>query len=419
MFMDTTESGFSLIELTIVILVMGIILGGVMTLLPKVSTEQKINQARAQMKDIKDALTNYVQIYGHLPCPASLNAAFDTSTFGAETDCSQATAPGTTEIAGSNANLNIRMGGVPTRAINLPDMASVDPWGRRIVFIVLKNLATTSTTFSAYDPAGLDTVIINDVSNNRINQVNSTTNPNYVAYVLASYSETGNGGTNTSGTITSTCDATRADAENCNTNNIFIDSTYNTNPQALYDNIISWDTYQTLVRNAGIASKSLPTSITGFRKYAQFTYDALSGEDTQASTWNIRSINTIKFNNLSNGSLNANTITLGAGEYYIRALGQANGVSDNAIRIINLTDNVTLNTGILTNAANISLTENGGIPYNNNLETTAYCSAYLNTTHTVTIRFEHFTLNQVTAGLGKPTSSLSPATYFTVEIFEK
>ncbi len=65
------SSGFSLLEVAVVMLIMSLLLGG---LLMSISATQDINSrtdAEAMLNDIKEALYGYAQATGRLPCPAT------------------------------------------------------------------------------------------------------------------------------------------------------------------------------------------------------------------------------------------------------------------------------------------------------------------------------------------------------------
>ena len=100
--------GFSLLELNIVLVILGLILAST---LPLLSTQMDLSDYRESKKDlaeIKEALLGYVQINGSLPCP-------DTSGDGVADSCSNTNVTASTE------------GSVPwlTLAVN-----PKDPWGR-------------------------------------------------------------------------------------------------------------------------------------------------------------------------------------------------------------------------------------------------------------------------------------------------
>ncbi|MEQ1813490.1 MAG: prepilin-type N-terminal cleavage/methylation domain-containing protein [Candidatus Nitrotoga sp.] len=67
------QAGFSLIELAIVLLVIGLLLGGLIPTISSQIEQQRANETRKQLEEIKQALTGFVIAYGRLPC-ADTNA---------------------------------------------------------------------------------------------------------------------------------------------------------------------------------------------------------------------------------------------------------------------------------------------------------------------------------------------------------
>jgi prepilin-type N-terminal cleavage/methylation domain-containing protein len=105
--------GFSLVELTVVMVILGLLLGGL--LLP-LAAQRDLTQRRAAesgLMEIREALLGYAALHDVLPCP-DLEENPDAATYGeAESDC------------GSPA----REGFVPFKTLGLTDAA--DPWGQR------------------------------------------------------------------------------------------------------------------------------------------------------------------------------------------------------------------------------------------------------------------------------------------------
>ncbi len=67
------QAGFSLIELAIVLLIVGLLLGGLIPTISSQVEQQRINETRKQLEEIKQALTGFVIANGRLPC-ADTNA---------------------------------------------------------------------------------------------------------------------------------------------------------------------------------------------------------------------------------------------------------------------------------------------------------------------------------------------------------
>ncbi len=68
------QSGFSLIEMAIVLVILGFILGGVVTGLSSQREVQKRNDTKKQLEEIRNAVIGFAQINNRLPCPASLTS---------------------------------------------------------------------------------------------------------------------------------------------------------------------------------------------------------------------------------------------------------------------------------------------------------------------------------------------------------
>ncbi len=69
------QSGFSLIEMAVVLVILGFVLGGVIGPLSTQRDIQKRSETNKQLEEIRNALIGYVQINGRLPCPASAASA--------------------------------------------------------------------------------------------------------------------------------------------------------------------------------------------------------------------------------------------------------------------------------------------------------------------------------------------------------
>lgn len=69
--MRAQQSGFTLIELAIVVLVMGLLLGGLAMPLSVQLENKRISESRAVIATAQQALQGYAQVNGFLPCPAT------------------------------------------------------------------------------------------------------------------------------------------------------------------------------------------------------------------------------------------------------------------------------------------------------------------------------------------------------------
>lgn len=64
------QSGFTLVEIAIVLVIVGIALGGLLTSLAAQVDQRDYAQTRQSMEEIREALMGYALSHGYLPCPA-------------------------------------------------------------------------------------------------------------------------------------------------------------------------------------------------------------------------------------------------------------------------------------------------------------------------------------------------------------
>ena len=116
--MSTTapsESGFTLVEIAIVLLIVGVLLGYTAALLPKQQELKKYRAVEQEMDQIIAAIVGFAQVNGRLPCPAIPNTAGN-------------------EDGGGGGNCNNYGGFVPVNTLGLTgrtnaDSLMLDPWG--------------------------------------------------------------------------------------------------------------------------------------------------------------------------------------------------------------------------------------------------------------------------------------------------
>jgi len=65
------RSGFTLVEMAIVMVIVGLMLGGLMMSLSQTTENTRRNDAQTQLAEIVEALYGYAQANGRLPCPAT------------------------------------------------------------------------------------------------------------------------------------------------------------------------------------------------------------------------------------------------------------------------------------------------------------------------------------------------------------
>lgn len=268
--MRKLNSGFTLIELSIVLVVLGILIAGIIQFFGGIAEIRKEQETRAKIEEIQDAILAFTTKNGRLPCPANRNAAFPDSDFGIETDCQASQSfecpiiSGTSERecadSGSGSN-EIRTGVLPVRTLGLPDEYMFDAWDNRFTYSAIKDITEKQGSCGTYnsDSTALGVIRIQGISGDVINPPKecldaSGANPACasVAYNIISHGENGIGAFNRDGNQSIQCNTATAEGENCDNDNIFKDILENegtgTDANALYDDIIAWETYSRIER---------------------------------------------------------------------------------------------------------------------------------------------------------------------------
>lgn len=119
------QPGFSLVELTIVMLIISILLAGVMMPLSMQMEVRKYADTKKAMDQINEALIGFVLANGRLPCPADPALADGNANAGLER-------VGGCAAAGSN------FGVIPWVTLNVPE---TDEWGGRFSYRVTSTFA--------------------------------------------------------------------------------------------------------------------------------------------------------------------------------------------------------------------------------------------------------------------------------------
>lgn len=137
--------GFTLIEMAIVLVVIGLVFSGGLLAVAPVLESSKGNETLAKLDRIEQALTLYVIRYGCLPCPADPGIATGTANAGW---AHGATAPlyynGSCNTACDAALVTAGQGVVPWVTLGLSEEEAKDGFGYRIDYAVAAALVVTN-----------------------------------------------------------------------------------------------------------------------------------------------------------------------------------------------------------------------------------------------------------------------------------
>ena len=142
-----TASGFTLLELSIVIVIISLIAGtgikmaaGALKAADRTTTQERLHA-------IKAAVDSFAKTYGYLPCPADRTLRPSDTYFGIDyrnptwTTC-MLSSPGII-IDGTSS---VYTGMVPLRTLGLPDNYAADAWGGKFDYIVSVNLTQNASS---------------------------------------------------------------------------------------------------------------------------------------------------------------------------------------------------------------------------------------------------------------------------------
>ena len=166
------SKGFSLIEMAIVLFIVALLLGGLLPTASSQIEQQRRNDTRKQLDDIRNALFGYAIINGFLPCPSTMLDPANANYGSADASCS------------ANA---VAEGYLPWKTLGVTETDAWgskrnnigDPWTGYWRYRVDRNFAgiafTLGTGFGTCPGATLDCLVIQDSAGNTL--TNSTERP--------------------------------------------------------------------------------------------------------------------------------------------------------------------------------------------------------------------------------------------------
>lgn len=231
-------SGFTLVEIAIVLLILGLLLGGMLMPLSKQMEQRRIEQTQKSLDEINQALMGFAIANGYLPCPADPTVASGAAGAG------QARARTASACTGGNHGV------LPWATLGVNE---TDAWGNRYTYRVTAIFAdTTDGTPCGTPRAGVSFELCSAGDANIRATSGGTTLATGIPAVVVSHGKNGAGAYNTSG-IQLTVSADADEAENSDADAEFVNKT-NTNT---YDDIVAWTIPNTLF-NRMVAAGKLP-----------------------------------------------------------------------------------------------------------------------------------------------------------------
>ena len=132
-----SQRGFSLIEMAVVLMILGLLLGGILSAVGDSTNSIRISNAQAQLKQIEEAIYGYAQANGRLPCPADESG---TGLADPETDTGCNTFHGFVPVATLGLNGSVNSDGL-----------LLDPWQNPYRYSVSQDTSDYFTTTAGID----------------------------------------------------------------------------------------------------------------------------------------------------------------------------------------------------------------------------------------------------------------------------
>lgn len=199
--------GFTLVELSISMVIAGLLFTAFVSLYSAQRREDQMSITRERMEDIQLALREYAKTNLRYPCVAGPDIAVTTSGYGAATDCSAGVASGVIEVG--PAGDKVRIGSVPVNTLRLSSDHQKDGYGNRFTFAMSVNLTVANSIPAGTSPDGSIDII--DAAGATVLPTAAT-----AQFVLVSHGSTGVGARTMAGGTKLTCPAAATlENENC------------------------------------------------------------------------------------------------------------------------------------------------------------------------------------------------------------
>lgn len=262
----TSIRSFTLVELSIVMVIVGLVAGTAFQVVNRRNEAEKINSTNATMDKLEEAFAQFVAVNKRLPCPADATQNTLQANFGVATrdTTNDEQCDGTAGL--SNAGFpNLVFGSVPTKTLWIDDKLAFDAWKRPILYAMIQhcnaNPAEHINDNFATDSCG-QTATSGRIS---IRSASGSTITDNAVMVLISFGQNGHGAFPRGGGTVRTIATTAPGTDELNNSmltgtgtlgtvdNIFVQKSKTLSPD-YFDDIVRFKTRYQLIRDAGMNS---------------------------------------------------------------------------------------------------------------------------------------------------------------------
>ncbi len=142
------NSGFSLVELSLVMVISSVIIGHLLGFATEKQHDSKLKSTKDNFSIVEEAISDFLIKNGRLPCPSSFTEDIYSSNSGIEnlsSDKLSCIGTVTNPYESTTANDFLAIGTIPTKSLGIPDDLALDSWGRRMTYVAVKACAQSQT----------------------------------------------------------------------------------------------------------------------------------------------------------------------------------------------------------------------------------------------------------------------------------
>jgi prepilin-type N-terminal cleavage/methylation domain-containing protein len=245
-----TQRGFSLLELSIVLIIAAVILGMGFTTGVSVLTTARLSGTQRKMNFIEQALMQYRTATDRLPCPGDLTLAPGSPNYGFEAanpgTCVGGTpAPNFTGTGVTNTFETAVEGALPAVTLGLPPSLMLDGWGNKFRYAVDVNYTALAGFIAAGGARCLNGAIT-------VYDANGNPRSSNAIYALISHGANGHGAYTQNGAVVNAGSVNTFEQTNCHCNSSATATTYTptyvqmlpslspTNPLDSFDDLVAY-----------------------------------------------------------------------------------------------------------------------------------------------------------------------------------
>ena len=138
--------GFTLIEITVVLVIMALLLAGGLALTTSLIDAQRVRTTKQNLDAVRDAIQAFVARNGRLPCPAVETLAPTDANYGLEANPGGSPPCTSTTDLGSGSPTPGARGVVPWKSLGMQAEVALDGWSNQVTYAVTRAAARNTTT---------------------------------------------------------------------------------------------------------------------------------------------------------------------------------------------------------------------------------------------------------------------------------